>query len=116
MLTLSRASSFWISARFSLSRNEDTSTGTCACTAPVFSLDRKSTRLNSSHSQISYAVFCLKKKKKKASGTTNRRENGRLTIQRRTWDRSIEQARPNLRRAHAGGDSVRLDEFDSTCH
>src|SRR2546427_4984685 len=28
-----------------------------------FLLDRKSTRLNSSHSQISYAVFCLKKKK-----------------------------------------------------
>src|SRR2546430_2943580 len=27
-------------------------------------LDRKSTRLNSSHSQISYAVFCLKKKKR----------------------------------------------------
>src|SRR5438309_4534340 len=30
-----------------------------------FELDRKSTRLNSSHSSISYAVFCLKKKKKK---------------------------------------------------
>src|SRR5690349_23899850 len=29
-------------------------------------LDRKSTRLNSSHVEISYAVFCLKKKKKKA--------------------------------------------------
>src|SRR2546427_7823510 len=29
-----------------------------------FPTDRKSTRLNSSHSQISYAVFCLKKKKK----------------------------------------------------
>src|SRR2546427_3521865 len=29
------------------------------------SRDRKSTRLNSSHSQISYAVFCLKKKKQK---------------------------------------------------
>src|SRR2546427_11690200 len=29
--------------------------------------DRKSTRLNSSHSQISYAVFCLKKKKKQTS-------------------------------------------------
>src|SRR2546427_9634305 len=28
-------------------------------------IDRKSTRLNSSHSQISYAVFCLKKKKKR---------------------------------------------------
>src|SRR2546427_3643056 len=33
-------------------------------------LDRKSTRLNSSHSQISYAVFCLKKKKKKARRKT----------------------------------------------
>src|SRR2546427_7346487 len=32
--------------------------------------DRKSTRLNSSHSQISYAVFCLKKKKKVSSETT----------------------------------------------
>src|SRR2546430_5374902 len=30
----------------------------------VAQADRKSTRLNSSHSQISYAVFCLKKKKK----------------------------------------------------
>src|SRR5688572_32103623 len=29
----------------------------------VTTVDRKSTRLNSSHSQISYAVFCLKKKK-----------------------------------------------------
>src|SRR2546430_8781527 len=29
----------------------------------IVDLDRKSTRLNSSHSQISYAVFCLKKKK-----------------------------------------------------
>src|SRR2546430_8888195 len=31
---------------------------------PISAKDRKSTRLNSSHSQISYAVFCLKKKKK----------------------------------------------------
>src|SRR2546430_11934618 len=31
--------------------------------AGCFRPDRKSTRLNSSHSQISYAVFCLKKKK-----------------------------------------------------
>src|SRR3712207_7096778 len=31
------------------------------------SLDRKSTRLNSSHANISYAVFCLKKKKKKSA-------------------------------------------------
>src|SRR2546422_4035447 len=33
--------------------------------APVRLIDRKSTRLNSSHGYISYAVFCLKKKKKK---------------------------------------------------
>src|SRR5689334_24535555 len=32
--------------------------------------DRKSTRLNSSHSSISYAVFCLKKKKDKAGRNT----------------------------------------------
>src|SRR2546426_3979908 len=34
--------------------------------------DRKSTRLNSSHLVISYAVFCLKKKKKKHNSTTRR--------------------------------------------
>src|SRR5690242_21072297 len=33
--------------------------------------DRKSTRLNSSHMSISYAVFCLKKKKKKAEQLYN---------------------------------------------
>src|SRR5436189_4355126 len=36
----------------------------------AFNLDRKSTRLNSSHRCISYAVFCLKKKKKQ--GHTNK--------------------------------------------
>src|SRR2546427_7791684 len=36
--------------------------------------DRKSTRLNSSHSQISYAVFCLKKKKKQRKTSTTRTE------------------------------------------
>src|SRR2546430_10218356 len=34
-------------------------------------IDRKSTRLNSSHSQISYAVFCLKKKKHKSLRVSN---------------------------------------------
>src|SRR5688572_32729002 len=37
--------------------------------------DRKSTRLNSSHSQISYAVFCLKKKKKKKKITIYNTKN-----------------------------------------
>src|SRR2546427_8239025 len=36
--------------------------------------DRKSTRLNSSHSQISYAVFCLKKKKKRMNREQQRDE------------------------------------------
>src|SRR2546427_3073391 len=39
---------------------------TCSTGNPlplIWNRDRKSTRLNSSHSQISYAVFCLKKKK-----------------------------------------------------
>src|SRR2546427_8071870 len=36
---------------------------TWKCSGVRQDLDRKSTRLNSSHSQISYAVFCLKKKK-----------------------------------------------------
>src|SRR2546427_7816361 len=40
------ADTLWASGKFDVSPNED----------------RKSTRLNSSHSQISYAVFCLKKK------------------------------------------------------
>src|SRR3712207_9200130 len=37
---------------------------TRAATLEVVGTDRKSTRLNSSHANISYAVFCLKKKKK----------------------------------------------------
>src|SRR6267143_26380 len=36
--------------------------------------DRKSTRLNSSHSSISYAVFCLKKKKKKKKRTRKKKK------------------------------------------
>src|SRR2546430_551495 len=41
---------------------------------PAVTIDRKSTRLNSSHSQISYAVFCLKKKKKKEEYISNNTE------------------------------------------
>src|SRR5258707_8502673 len=41
-------------------------------------LDRKSTRLNSSHANISYAVFCLKKKKKILQ---RRVERGQLALQ-----------------------------------
>src|SRR2546427_8139370 len=42
---------------------------------PKVTADRKSTRLNSSHSQISYAVFCLKKKKKKRKTRTSQTDD-----------------------------------------
>src|SRR5690349_23283804 len=41
--------------------------------------DRKSTRLNSSHVEISYAVFCLKKKKKKKKRTIFRNRTKRVS-------------------------------------
>src|SRR2546427_3042720 len=44
---------------------EDDARGIDFAGPPLGVRDRKSTRLNSSHSQISYAVFCLKKKKNK---------------------------------------------------
>src|SRR2546427_6657691 len=56
--------------------------------AEVERLDRKSTRLNSSHSQISYAVFCLKKKKKKKQQTTvvhRKHTPGEIVMMSHTW-------------------------------
>src|SRR5688572_31354232 len=47
------------------SRSSQVSGGQRFDRQPCSAEDRKSTRLNSSHSQISYAVFCLKKKTKK---------------------------------------------------
>src|SRR5688572_31462199 len=51
--------------------------GTVKVTGLAAAVDRKSTRLNSSHSQISYAVFCLKKKKKKQK--KHRKKTNRTT-------------------------------------
>src|SRR5947209_17332129 len=42
--------------------------------------DRKSTRLNSSHANISYAVFCLKKKKKNNNNEVSRPSLGKLNL------------------------------------
>src|SRR2546422_6258188 len=42
----------------------------------AFAADRKSTRLNSSHGYISYAVFCLKKKKKRRAAPLSRPPQG----------------------------------------
>src|SRR5690242_21466627 len=49
--------------------------GAASTGAAALSGDRKSTRLNSSHMSISYAVFCLKKKKKKKNVTMTTTKN-----------------------------------------
>src|SRR2546427_1799435 len=56
----------WNGTPFGNSTSATTPWVSRSCTRRAASMisDRKSTRLNSSHSQISYAVFCLKKKKK----------------------------------------------------
>src|SRR5258707_3238866 len=55
--------------------------------AQVRRADRKSTRLNSSHANISYAVFCLKKKKKhSASDVRVSEERGQLLAVRYVMD------------------------------
>src|SRR2546422_4264436 len=54
-----------VPAVLELDRNSATATAAAMPTGP-WALDRKSTRLNSSHGYISYAVFCLKKKKQAA--------------------------------------------------
>src|SRR5215216_7162272 len=51
----------------------------CAC-----SRDRKSTRLNSSHQIISYAVFCLKKKKKKINENKNKKKKKKKKNKKKT--------------------------------
>src|SRR5438132_7985307 len=47
------------------------------CEATRCATDRKSTRLNSSHTVISYAVFCLKKKKKEKKYKERKKNNDR---------------------------------------
>src|SRR2546427_4570959 len=58
--TLFRSRSPW---RVDRDRDSRLAAGARLAASPSHARDRKSTRLNSSHSQISYAVFCLKKKK-----------------------------------------------------
>src|SRR5687768_18281481 len=57
------------------------SASTMACVAEALGIapDRKSTRLNSSHGYISYAVFCLKKKKKKKKKNRKKKKKHKIT-------------------------------------
>src|SRR5688572_32625969 len=72
--TLFRSSAHW-TRRYARSCASGCAACTTRCTSPRCSSDRKSTRLNSSHSQISYAVFCLKKKKKKKKNTHTKKND-----------------------------------------
>src|SRR5438477_8829693 len=58
--------------------------------------DRKSTRLNSSHMSISYAVFCLKKKKKKLNKYTNELNIKTIYIQKHVSSQNIPLKQSNM--------------------
>src|SRR5689334_14621644 len=76
------------------------STSRSASTAP--NRDRKSTRLNSSHSSISYAVFCLKKKKKArraiAAQIVDDHPVARRRQQRSNIDIGVDVVRPTVQK------------------
>src|SRR2546421_980626 len=70
-----------------------------AAERPSRSRDRKSTRLNSSHDQISYAVFCLKKKKNTSELQSRSDLVCRLLLEKKNTQRSLATtAMPNSRR------------------
>src|SRR5256886_7317196 len=60
-----------VTMTYTYDNNDQVFKGTCGTISTCG--DRKSTRLNSSHSQISYAVFCLKKKKNNKQTRTAKR-------------------------------------------
>src|SRR3954463_11298408 len=68
----------------------------------LFRSDRKSTRLNSSHTIISYAVFCLKKKKT----SPHRSSRERTSRETRTGTRGRRAPHPGAVRAHAAEDPL----------
>src|SRR5262245_62588694 len=61
-------------------------TGSCPMPTRLARRDRKSTRLNSSHLGISYAVFCLKKKKKNQIQNKNTKNNKPENEETKTTD------------------------------
>src|SRR2546430_13166865 len=56
---------------------------------PALAVDRKSTRLNSSHSQISYAVFCLKKKLEHISNASGQIQRAELVGKLMLFDHDL---------------------------
>src|SRR3712207_7482336 len=74
----------WHSYRYGESGLIYAPTGTGKTYAIWLAADRKSTRLNSSHANISYAVFCLKKKKTKQSEDRYTRSTHRYEVRPRS--------------------------------
>src|SRR5699024_11740205 len=70
-------------------RRSSTSWTRRSCPSPPCRGDRKSTRLNSSHVSISYAVFCLKKKKNGQTGVGRSAETER---ERNTWKKQLDDS------------------------
>src|SRR3989442_10533378 len=64
--------------------------------------DRKSTRLNSSHVRISYAVFCLKKKKKSQKSNHSRPNHALICLETGTYELAYHQSREPRRRIDKG--------------
>src|SRR5947209_19565848 len=78
-LSLHDALPIWGSTSYSYAGNSVTVTDPAGKQRQLWNdalgrIDRKSTRLNSSHANISYAVFCLKKKKKKKDNYPNEKK------------------------------------------
>src|SRR5258708_20538221 len=82
---------------------------------PVGCVDRKSTRLNSSHQIISYAVFCLKKKKRASAHPRrarrvcegrSRRENRRAYWGAHHWGRGARADRVSVAGRHVSSSSL----------
>src|SRR2546421_1963564 len=77
--------------------------------------DRKSTRLNSSHDQISYAVFCLKKKNSRTQDPAKSPKEGTLAETRHTLVRYDLQAEIVLRLGVTRGNGAAPPNVALTC-
>src|SRR2546421_9373873 len=84
----------------------------------VAALDRKSTRLNSSHDQISYAVFCLKKKKTKNTIHTVRiTTHTRRTLRQRASSSGLDRTtEPSVYRVRSCVDMMTAPESYMGCN
>src|SRR5687768_17863543 len=71
--------------------------------------DRKSTRLNSSHGYISYAVFCLKKKKKKKNKHSQHKKNNKISISKYNQTLDIIKRNTNESQRHLSNTATLID-------